>query len=189
MVTPRQPNAKPGRPPPDFSRFARDPHRYPISLALGLQQFGLSERRSFDMVAAKLLGKKVEEHFASSRRRRGVGMVPAGRLATYDRVRAQHITTTSASFRNFGSTLKKKARRIRRDDPTSQRWLDLTAHGIAAFLSSGYLLGYDLEQLMEHVIISADRALSGNLPGHFLDALDFDAKNFNPPVARILSPS
>jgi hypothetical protein len=53
-------------------------------------------------------------------------------------------------------------------------WLKATARGIAAFLSIGYLLGFDTEHLLAHVIVCADRATSGTLPMPFLDALDFD---------------
>ena len=60
-----------------------------------------------------------------------------------------------------------------------------TAHGIAAFLSTGYLLGFDSEQLLAHVIVCADRATSGTLPMPFLDALDFNTPELvtkdNPP--------
>jgi hypothetical protein len=172
MATPRQLNATRGRPPQDF--FA-DPHRYAIAIALGLQQLGQSERRSFDLVAALLLGKKIEERPALPRRKPGVGLMPAGRLATYDRARTQHMITTSASFRSFGSTLKKKARRISRDnDHEAQLWLAAMARGIAAFLQTGHVLDYDLEQLAGHVIVCADRDIAGALPVQFLDALTFD---------------
>jgi hypothetical protein len=167
MATPKKPGAQRGRPPQDFWT---DPHRYAIAIALGLQQIGLSERRSFNLVAALLLGKKVDEHLTLPRRKPGVGTTPAGRLATYERVR--HLITTSASFGSFHSTLKKKARRI--SDDAARLWLAANAQGIAAFLSTGYLLGYDLEQLVGHVAVCADRAVADTLPVQFLDALTFD---------------
>jgi hypothetical protein len=171
MVTPRKPGARRGRPPQDFWT---DPHRYAIAIALGLQQLGQSERRSYDLVAALLLGKKIEERPAPARRKPGVGLIPAGRLATYDRV-VRHILSPTASFRSFGSTLKKKARRISRDDDReAQLWLAAMARGIAAFLQTGYALDYDLEQLAGHVITCADLAVAGTLPVQFLDALTFE---------------
>jgi hypothetical protein len=98
-------------------------------------------------------------------------MVPAGRLATYER--AWHINGSTASFRGFGTTLRKKLRRIKRD-PKAMLWLNATALGIAVFLSTGDSLGFDTEQLLAYVVVCADRATSGTLPVPFLDALDFD---------------
>jgi hypothetical protein len=167
MATAKKPGAQRGRPPQDF---ARDPHRYAIAIALGLQQIGLNERQSFGLVAAFLLGKKVDEHLTLPRRKPGVGTMPGGRLAAYER--AWHLNSISASFGSFRSTLKKKARRI--SDDAARLWLAANAQGIAVFLSTGYLLGYDLEQLVGHVVVCADRAVAGTLPVQFLDALTFD---------------
>jgi hypothetical protein len=172
MATPRKPGAQRGRPPQDF---ARDPHRFAIAIAYGLQQLGLSKRRSFDLVAALLLGKKIEEHPALPRRKPGVGLISAGRLATYDRARGQHIITTTAGFSGFSSTLRKKERRISKDEnPELQLWLAAMARGIAAFLQTGFALDYDFEQLAGHVIVCADRVIAGTLPVQFLDALTFE---------------
>jgi hypothetical protein len=168
MATPRKPGAKRGRPSKDFWI---DPHRYSIAIALALQQLGISENGAFGLVSALVLGRKVDEQHAPARREPGVGMIPAGRLATYRR--AWHLNSYTASLKGFRTTLRKKLRRIE-DDPEARLWLAVTARGIAAFLSTGYLLGFDTEQLLAHVIVCADRATSGTLPMPFLDALDFD---------------
>jgi hypothetical protein len=178
-MTARKPGATRGRPPQDF---ARDPHRYAIAIALALMQLGLSENAAFGLVASLVLGRKVAEHHAPARPRRGIGMVPPGRLATYER--AWHLNSNTASLDGFRTTLRKKLHRIE-SDPEAMLWLKATAHGIAAFLSTGYLLGFDSEQLLAHVIVCADRATSGTLPMPFLDALDFNTPELvtkdNPP--------
>jgi hypothetical protein len=168
MVTPRQPNERRGRPPQDFWT---DPHRYNIAIACALMQLGKSENGAFGSVSALVLGRKIDEQNAPARRKRGVGTVPPGRLATYER--AWHLNSTTANFKGFRTTLINKFHRIE-GDPKAMLWLRATAHGIAAFLSTGYLLGYDMEHLLAHVIVCADRATSGTLPMPFLDALDFD---------------
>jgi hypothetical protein len=179
MATPRKPDAQRGRPPQDL---ARDPHRYTIAIALGLMQLDLSENAAFGLVAALVLGRKTSEHHAPARKKRGVGTVPAGLQAAYER--AWHLNSITASFEGFRTTLRKKLDRIE-DDSEAMLWLKVTAHGIAAFLSTGYLLGFDAEHLLAHVIVCADRATSGTLPIPFLDALDFDmpelVTNLNPP--------
>jgi hypothetical protein len=147
-----------------------------------LQQLDISENSAFGRVSALVLGRKVDERPAPARRKRGIGTIPPGRLATYER--AWHLNSITANFAGFRTTLRKKLRRIK-DDPEAMLWLNATAHGIAAFLSTGYLLGFDFEQLLRHVVVCADRATAGTLPMHFLDALDFDlpelVTNDNPP--------
>src|SRR5229473_2935306 len=166
MVTPRKPGAKRGRPPKDFGL---DPHRYSLAIALALQQFGISENIAFGLVAALVLGRKIDEHDALPRRQCGIGMIPAGRLATYER--AWHLNANSASFKGFRTTLKQKLHRI--EEPKARFWLTANSRGITVFLSTGYLLGFDFEQLVAHVVVCADRATAGTLPIPFLDALDF----------------
>jgi hypothetical protein len=168
MATAKKPGAQRGRPPLDF---AHDPHRYEIAIALGLQQLGLSENAAFGLVAALVLGRKTSEHDAPARIRPGVGMTPPGRQATYER--AWHLNSTTASLAGFRTTLRKKLHRVE-GDSEAMLWLKATARGIAAFVSTGYLLGFDAEQLLAHVVVCADRATSGTLPIPFLAALDFD---------------
>jgi hypothetical protein len=168
MATAKKHSALRGRPPQDF---ARDPRRYAIAIALGLERLGLSENAAFGLVAALVLGRKISEHQTPARPRRGVGTIPPGRQADYER--AWHLNTTSASFKGFRTTLRKKLHRIE-DDSEAMLWLAATARGIAAFLSTGYLLDFDAEQLLMHVVVCADRATSGTLPVPFLFALNFD---------------
>jgi hypothetical protein len=176
MATPRKPNAKRGRPSKDFWI---DPHRYAIAIAFALRQLNISEQQSCVLVATFLLGKKVDERLGPPRRKPGVGMIPVGRSATYERV--QHLATTSASILNFASTLKKKARRAK-GDPGARLWLAANATGIATFLHTGFVLDYDLEQLVEYVVACADRAVAGTLQAHFLNALVFDLPELFPRV-------
>lgn len=166
-MTGRKPGAKRGRPSKDFWH---DPHRYSLAIALALQQFGISENIAFALVAALVLGRKIDEHNALPRRQRGIGTIPAGRLATYER--AWHLNANSASFQGFRTTLRKKLGRL--TDQKARLWLAATSRGISVFLSTGYLLGFDFEQLLRHVIVSADRATAGTLPMPFLDALGFE---------------
>jgi hypothetical protein len=166
MATPRKPGARRGRP---AKQFFSDPHRYGLAIALALRQLGVSENAAFALVATVVLGRKVAERNAPARRKRGVGMIPAGRLASYER--AWHLNGNTASFKGFRTTLRKKLRRL--TDPEALLWLAATSHGIAAFLSTGYLLGGDFEELLGHVVVCADCATAGTLPVHFLDALNF----------------
>jgi hypothetical protein len=166
MATPRKSGAQRGRP---AKQFFSDPHRYGLAIALALRQLGVSENAAFALVATVVLGRKVAERNAPARRKRGVGTIPAGRLASYER--AWHLNGNTASFKGFRTTLRKKLGRL--TDPEALLWLAATSHGIAAFLSTGYLLGGDFEQLLRHVVVCADRATAGTLPVHFLDALTF----------------
>jgi hypothetical protein len=168
VATRRKPGARRGRPAKDF--FA-DPHRYAIAIALALRRLPMSENAAFGLVAAMVLGRKVDEHYAPARRKPGVGTVPAGLQAAYER--AWHLNSNTASFVGFRTTLRTKLKRVERD-PDAMLWLRANAHGIAAFLTTGYLIGFDTEHLLAHVVVCADRATSGTLPMPFLDALDFD---------------
>ena len=131
-MTAKKPDSKRGRPPQDF--FA-DPYRFNIAISVALMQLGKSENSAFANVSAVVLGRKVAEHDAPLRRKRGVGMIPPGRLTTYER--AWHINGSTASFRGFRTTLRKKYGRIKRDR-NAMLWLNATGYGIAAFLSTGY---------------------------------------------------
>jgi hypothetical protein len=102
MATPRKPDATRGRRPKDFER---DPHRYPIAIALGLQQLGPSENAAFGVVASLVIGRKIDERPAPARRRRGVGAIPPGRLATYER--AWHLNSNTAGLKGFRTTLRR----------------------------------------------------------------------------------
>jgi hypothetical protein len=54
MATPRQPNAKRGRPQQDF--FA-DPYRFNVAIAVALMRLGKSENGAYGMVSAVVLGR------------------------------------------------------------------------------------------------------------------------------------
>jgi hypothetical protein len=166
MATPRKSGAHRGRP---AKHFFSDPHRYGLAIALALQQLDVSENGAFGLVSALVLGRKVAERDTPARRKRGFGTISAGRLASYER--AWHLNGNTASFKGFRTTLRKKLRRL--TDPEALLWLAATSRGIAAFLSTGYLLGGDFEQLSRHVVVCADRTTAGTLPVHFLDALNF----------------
>ena len=176
MVTPTGKSR--GRP---AKNFFSDPHRYNLAIALGLQRLGLSENTAFALMGAMVLGRKIDEREVPARPKPGVGTVRAGRWATYER--AWHLNSTSASFKGFRTTMRQKSHRIA--DPEAQIWLTAMAHGIAAFLRTGYLLDFDFEQLLGHVVVCADRATAGTLPLPFLAALNFDQPELltkdNPP--------
>jgi hypothetical protein len=134
-MTRRKPGARRGCP---DRHFGTDPHRYLLALSLSLQRtFGLSEQRAFWLVAAMVLGRKTGEKWCEPRRRPGVGNIPAGIEASYQRV--MRIGGVTASFANYASTLRKKLHRT--TNRASLRWLDMTGFGISAFLSTGIWLG------------------------------------------------
>ena len=157
-------DAQRGRP---DKNFWTDPNRYLLMLALVLQRlFGLSARQSFYFVAALVLGKKTDEAWREERHKRGVGYIAAGIESTYRR--ATRLGGTSADFRNFASTLRKKLRRI--DDEATLRWLDLTAQGVGDFLIDASKV-FDFEGLLRYVLACAERAPAERLPTNFLKML------------------
>jgi hypothetical protein len=153
-----------GRPDKDFWT---DPDRYLMMLAVTLQRlFGMSVRQSFYLVAALVLGKKTNETWREDRHRRGVGFIRAGVERTYHR--ATRLGGTSADFRNYASTLRKKMRRI--DDEAALRWLDLTAHGVGNFLVGGSGV-CEFEEMLRYVLACAEQTPPETLPLKFLTML------------------
>ncbi len=138
MATPRKPGARRGRPHKDF--FA-DPDRLAVAFALALRTLGVSERTAFLTVSVLALGRKVSERPLASRRKRGVGLIPAGSLTIFERI--QCVGATSASFSNFASTLRKKSRRV--SDPRAVIWLTATQFEIASKLRAACETGSNFE--------------------------------------------
>jgi hypothetical protein len=123
-----------------------------------------------------VLGRKTGERWCEPRRKPGIGNIPAGIGASYHRV--MQIGGITANFKNYASTLRKKLHRI--TNRASLRWLDLTGFGISAFLSTGIWLGFDFEDLLQHVVRCADQAVAGTLPVKFLNALQIDLPDLLP---------
>jgi hypothetical protein len=138
MATPRKPGARRGRPHKDF--FA-DPDRLAVAFALALRTLGVSERTAFLTASVLALGRKVSERPLASRRKRGIGLIPAGSLSIFERI--QCVGATSASFSNFASTLRKKSRRV--SDPRAVIWLTATQFEIASKLRAACETGSNFE--------------------------------------------
>jgi hypothetical protein len=138
MTTPRKPGAKRGRQRTDF--FA-DPDRFAVAFAFALRTLGVSENTAFLTVSVLTLGRQVGDRPATARRKRGVGVIPAGTMITFERI--QRAGMVSASFANFASTLKKKSRRV--SDPRAVIWLTATQFQIASKLRAACETGSNFE--------------------------------------------
>jgi hypothetical protein len=145
MATPRKPGATRGRP---RKNLLHDPDRNPIAFALALRMLGVPEKRAFRMASVFVLGRKVEERQVQARRKRGVGMIQAGTMITFDRI--QRAGMVSASFKNFAKTLSTKAKRI--TDPMEVIWLTTRQFEIASVLRAASENGRSIEMLMPELL-------------------------------------
>jgi hypothetical protein len=117
MATAKKPGVQRGRP---LKSFLNDPDRHVVAFAMALQACGVSERTAFLATSALVLGQRIGEREMPARQKRGVGTIPGGKWVTYERIQAPGFT--SASFKNFANTMKKKARRAMAD-PEAAAWL------------------------------------------------------------------
>jgi hypothetical protein len=158
MATPRQPNAKRGRPRIDFLHDSDAPA---IAVATALQLIGTPEKNAYLIVSVVALGRKIAEREEPPRRKRGVkGGLPAGMLTGHERV-WRGTGSTSATFPGFADTLRKKARRAQQDEQAA-RWLRTTSNFIASFLLAGYAAGDELQDLVPFIFDLAERASGKN---------------------------
>jgi hypothetical protein len=149
-MTAPKPGAKRGRP---AKEFRRDPDLSAVAIAMALQTFGLSERSAFLLLSTLVLGRKIGERAAPARRKRGVGQIGAGVLATYERV--SRVAETSASILNYARNLKRKAHRAH---PEAAAWLAQAAAVIAAYLHSSVAAGDDFQGVVTRTVDFAKRA-------------------------------
>jgi hypothetical protein len=158
MATPRQRNARRGRPRKDFLHDSDAPA---IAVATALQLIGTSEKNAYLIVSVIALGRKTAEREEPPRRKRGVaGGLPAGVLTGHERV-WRGTGSTSATFPGFADTLRKKARRAQQDGPAA-RWLRMTSRLIASFLFTGCVAGDELQDLVPFIFDLAARARGKN---------------------------
>jgi hypothetical protein len=99
--------------------FVTAPERYAINRADAYMALGSSENDAFTAASAQMLGEVVAEQQAGPRRKRGLGLIGAGIVVTYERKAIPG--GSAASFDGKASTLRRKAK-VAEKNPEAVAW-------------------------------------------------------------------